>query len=315
MNRYKIISCAIMLFLAALLTGGCARQEEHTGLKQVVASTSILGDVVRQIAGEHIEVIVLLPLDSDPHSFQPVPQDIVAIEKANLVFINGLGLEEFFGDLISDMANQEKIIEVSQGIAPLYFGETAEEHADHAEDIAHEHQGVDPHVWMSPLNVSLWVDPIAAALSELDPTHAAEFNANAQAYQAELEALHAWAFEKLADVPEERRLLVSDHETFNYLAEAYGLQVVGSLTGFSSLAEASAQDLAALEAQITALGVPAIFISTTVPSRLAERVAADTGVQVVRVYTGSLSGPDGPAATYLEMMRTTISRIADALKG
>jgi ABC-type Zn uptake system ZnuABC Zn-binding protein ZnuA len=231
-----------------------------------------------------------------------------------LIFINGFGLEEFLGDLLEDNSGQGRIVEVSQGIVPLYFDESAEEHEAHADEEGHEHEGTDPHVWMAPLNVVVWVENIAAALSELDPDHAAGYQSNAEAYRHELEELDEWAQQQFSGVPEDRRLLVSDHQTFNYLAQAYGLEVVGALTGFSSLAESSAQELAALEDAINQLGVPAIFVSTTVPANLAERVAGDTGVQVVRVYTGSLSAADGPAASYLEMMRNTISLMAAAFQ-
>jgi ABC-type Zn uptake system ZnuABC Zn-binding protein ZnuA len=276
-------------------------------------------------------VQVLLPIGGDPHSYQPTPQDLAAIEDAQLMFINGFDLEEALGTLIENSADPSKIIEVSDGIDPLYFGEHTEEHENNGEedhhdaeegapeddgheDEGHPHEGVDPHVWMDPLTIHVWVENIAGALISIDPDNAADYQANAQAYRQELDALHQWALAQFAAVPEEQRLLVSDHETFNYLAQAYGLDVVGALTGFSSLSESSAQELAALEDAIRELGVPAIFVSTTVPPGLAERVAADTGVQVVRVYTGSLSGPDGPAASYLEMMRYNISQISGALQ-
>ena len=295
-----------LFFLSLLLVGfaftACSRDQSESGEPFVLATTTLVGDVAAKISGDLIEVRVLLPADSDPHSFQPSPQDLVAIEQAQLVLVNGFGLEEFLGGMIEDTASVDKIVEVSQGVTPIYFEEDIDEH------------GVDPHVWMAPLNVMVWAENIAEALSRLDPSHAAEFQENARAYQQELEALHAWGENQFKLVPEEQRLLVADHETFNYLAHAYGLEVVGALTGFSSLAEFSAQEMAALEDAIRALGVPAIFVSNTVPPGLAERVAEDTGVQVVRVYTGSLSAVDGPAGSYLEMMRYTISLMVEALR-
>lgn len=312
MKSIKILSLVTIL-TAALLTG-CGGETVEDGRLQVVATTTIIGDVVSQIAGDSIEVQVLLPLGSDPHSFQPTPQDLVAVEEADLLFVNGFDLEQFLGDLLEDNADEDKIIEVSEGISPLYFGESAEEHEEHADEEGHEHEGADPHVWMNPLNVVVWVENITASLVELDPDHAADYQANAEAYTQELVELDAWAQEQFATVPAAQRLLVSDHQTFNYLAEAYGLEVVGALTGFSSLAESSAQELAELEDAINELGVQAIFVSTTVPTDLAERVAEDTGVQVVPLYTGSLSEAGGPAATYLDLIHDIVSKMVSALQ-
>jgi ABC-type Zn uptake system ZnuABC Zn-binding protein ZnuA len=306
-------SLLIPLILFSGLLATCGGEAPENDRPILVASTTIVGDVVTQVAGDHFQVQVLLPIGGDPHSYQPTPQDLVAIEDAQVVFVNGFGLEESLGELIENSASEERIVEVSEGVTPLYFGESAEEHEAHAEDEDHHHEGIDPHVWMAPQNVHVWVDNIAAALSVVDPAHGADYQTNALAYREELDELHQWALESFAEVPEAQRLLVSDHATFNYLAQAYGLEVVGTLTGFSSLSESSAQELAALEDTIRELGVPAIFVSTTVPPGLAERVAEDTGVQVVRVYTGSLSEPDGPAASYLEMMRSTILLMVAAL--
>lgn len=311
MQPKKHLPILLLLISITLLTAACSPTNVESGRPFVLATTTIIGDVAAQIGGEHIDVVVLLPPDSDPHSYQPTPQDLVAIEEAQLVLVNGFGLEEFLGDLIEDSIRQEKIVEVSEGISPIYFGE--EDGEAHEEDVEHDHEGLDPHVWMAPMNAAVWVENIVAALSELEPTHAADFQAKALVYKQELAELDDWAQEQFSSVPENQRLLVSDHETFNYLAQAYGLEVVGALTGFSSLAESSAQELAVLEDAINDLGVPAIFVSTTVPPGLAERVAEDTGVQVVRVHTGSLGDADGLAATYLEMMRNTISLMANAL--
>jgi zinc/manganese transport system substrate-binding protein/manganese/iron transport system substrate-binding protein len=303
MNYFKkMMRMVILLFILSLLVA-CSSSPMENESPFVLATTSIVGDVVTEIGGDLIEVRVLLPANSDPHSFQSTPQDLVAIEQAQLVFVNGFGLEEFLGGMIADSAG-DKVVELSQGVTPIYFEEEAEQ----------DHHGVDPHMWMAPLNVAVWAENVAAALVELDPANAAEYQANARAYQQELTELDLWISEQISSVPVEQRLLVADHETFNYLAQAYGLEIVGALTGFSSLAESSARELAALEDAISALGVPAIFVSTTVPPGLAEQVAADTGVRVVRVYSGSLSAVDGPAATYLEMMRYTISLMVEALR-
>lgn len=250
----------------------------------LLATTSILGDVVRQVAGELVDLTVLLPPDTDPHTFQPTPQEIALLSRADLVFVCGAGLEEALAPFLSQA---RRVVDLSQGI-----------------ELRTSPDGrVDPHVWLSPPNVAIWVEEIAAALAELDPAHAEEYHARAQAYRRELALLDSWIEEQVRKIPEGRRVLVVDHLAFGYFADRYGFRQLAILPGFSTLAEPSARELAQLEQEIRRLGVPAIFISHTTASPLVEQVARDTGVRVVRLYVGALSGPDGPAPTYLELMR------------
>ncbi|MBN1400876.1 MAG: zinc ABC transporter substrate-binding protein, partial [Anaerolineae bacterium] len=173
---------------------------------------------------------------------------------------------------------------------------------------------VDPHTWFDPRNVQVWTENMAQALGALDPEHAVDYQANAQAYQTELEALDDWIAEQVSTVPQTRRRLVTDHEVFGYFARRYGFEQVGTLfRGASTLAEPSARDLARLEDAIATYGVSAVFVGRTVNPQLAERVAHDTGVQVVPLYTGSLSEPHGPAPDYLSLMRYNTLEIVKAL--
>lgn len=294
-------------------------------LPQVVASTTIIGDVVRQVGGDLIDLHVLLPVDADPHSFSPAPKDVAVIESADLVFLNGFHLEESLADLAEANATGT-IVYVSDGITPIMIGDhEAEAEHDHDADTGHEedmeheddhdHSGDDPHVWLDPQNVKAWVENIAGALSELDPDHAADYRVNAGVYLSELTDLQTWAQEQIAQIPVEQRVLVTDHESLGYFAKAYGFQVIGVIVpGGSTMAEPSAQEMAALEAEIEQSGPPAIFVGTTVNTQLAERIATDTGVTMVPLYTGSLSDADGPAATYLDMMRYNVSAIVEALQ-
>ena len=175
--------------------------------------------------------------------------------------------------------------------------------------------GGDPHVWTDPRLVSLWAERTAQALGELDPANAATYQANAAAYQQQLSELDAWIEAQVAQIPAGNRKLVTDHETFNYFADRYGFQTVGAvIPGFSTLAEPSAQELAALEDAIRSLGVKAIFVDSTVNPALAERVAQDTGTRLVRVYSGSLSEAGGEAGTYLDYMRFNTNAIVSALR-
>jgi ABC-type Zn uptake system ZnuABC Zn-binding protein ZnuA len=253
------------------------------------------------IGGDQIELTVLFPVNADPHSFEPTPKDLGMIETADVVFINGLGLEEAMGKLLVDVS--ANVVSVSGGIETI------------AMEDGQEHQGADPHVWMEPGNVAVWAENIATALSELDPANAGTYRANADAYIAELKQLDGWITEQVGMIPPGQRILVTDHDTFGYFAAAYGFEIVGTVVpGASTLAEPSAQQMAELEDTIKAYAVPAIFVGTTVNPSLAERVSQDTGVQLVALYTGSLSGLDGPAPTYLEMMLYDVTAIVEALR-
>jgi ABC-type Zn uptake system ZnuABC Zn-binding protein ZnuA len=282
-----------------------------TSKLKVVASTTIVGDVVKMVGGDQIELIVLFPVDADPHSFSPAPKVIAEIESADVVFINGLGLEETLQNLISNTA-EGKIVPVSKGIDTLAFDSTLSGNLVEGE---HKPGSEDPHVWMNPLNVKIWADNIAETLGELDPSNAVTFRLNKEDYQSKLDDLHNWIIEQVDQIPPENRLLVTDHNAFNYFAVEYGFKIIGViLPGGSTLAEPSAQDIAQLEDEIASYQVPAIFVGTTVNTQLAERISRDTGVELVPLYAGSLSSQDGPASTYLEMMRYNVAEIVNALK-
>jgi len=275
----------------------------------VIATTSILGDVVGSVAGEAINLRVLLPPGADPHSYEPTPQEVAAVAQADLVFANGLGLEIFIGRLIQNTVDTTRVVTVSDGIEPLQAAEESEPAGQ-----PHQEQG-DPHVWMDPNNIVVWVENISNALSELDPANAPTYQTNAASYRAALLELDAWIRQQVETISPENRELVSDHLVFAYYAKRYGLTQVGAVVpAISSIAEPSAQEVASLEDAIRSLGVRAIFFGSTVNPSLARRIAEDTQVQLVQVYTGSLSRPGDPASTYIEMMRYNTSAIVHALK-
>ena len=265
----------------------------------VLCTTTIVGDVVREIAGDDVSVTVLLPVGADPHAFQASPRDAIAVEAADLVFLSGAGLEGSLVPLLQ--AARGRIVDLSSE-----FTLRQNPHPDEG--------GFDPHVWFDPRNVAAWSETIAKALAEADPDHASMYRARADAYQREIGELDLWIRDRVATVPEEARRLVTDHEAFGYFADLYGIEEIGTiLPGYSTLSEPSARELAALEDAIRAAGVPCIFVGTTIPSDLAEQVAADTGTRIVFLYTGSLSEPDGPAATYLDLMRFDVEQIVRGL--
>ncbi len=280
---------------------------------KVVATTTIVGDVVRNVGGDAIDLTVMLPAGADPHGFEPAPVDIAAVNKADAVFINGLQLESFLTAMMENAGGDAKIVAVSDGITPI---EGTEEHAAEA---GHEEERApgdgDPHTWTDPYNVMVWVDNIQRGLSEIDPANAATFAANAAAYKSELQALDSWIRAEVATVPEASRKLVTDHAVFGYFANRYGFEQVGAVVpGYSTLSEPSAQEIAGLEDALHALDVRGIFVGNTVNSALSQRVADDTGIRIIPVYTGSLSDAGGPAATYLDYMRYNVNAFVSALR-
>lgn len=293
---------ALNVLCLALLVACSAQQATSSGKLNVVATNSILGDVVQNIGGDLINLTTLIPVDTDPHSFEPAPQDAARVAQADVIFINGLNLEEFMQSLLSNAEGFGDVITVSVGIQTIVGEE--EEFAD-----------ADPHVWMNPMNVKIWADSIAESLAAADPANAAVYSANAEDYKVQLDELEALAQEQIAQIPVEKRVLVTDHDSFGYFLDHYSFQLVGAvIPSLTTGSEPSAGELADLEKAIQQYQVKVIFVGVSVNPALAEQVAADTGVQLIAVYTESLSGASGPAATYLDMMRYDIQAIVSALK-
>ena len=287
---------------------------ETVGLK-VVASTSIVYDVVRTIAGKDADVYGLIKPGIDPHGFEPAPRDIARAESADLIFVNGFGLEE---NLLSTLekVKPNAVVEVSSLIDPIEGG--GEVHGEHAAD---HHHAIDPHTWMSPMNVISWVDVIEGALSKADPAHRASYSERASAYRQALIGLHTKIEEEVAKIPVGQRVLLTDHNTLGYFARDYGFKVVGSiLSGFSSNTEPSAKDLASLAGIIREHDVQVVFIGETAGDRvlklsktLSETVSRPIDVRML--LTGSLTEKGGPGDTYLSFMKYDAGQIVDGLSG
>jgi ABC-type Zn uptake system ZnuABC Zn-binding protein ZnuA len=278
---------------------------------RVVATTSIVADVVRNVGGDQVAVVTLLPVGADPHAFDPTPQDVASISNAHVVFANGAGLEAFLDPLLTTAGTGAPVVRVSAGVDLLQLGEGHEDE----EELETDHAGSDPHVWFDPHNVIVWVDNIAGTLTALDPSDEVVYASNAEAYKADLRTLDEWIQTQVALIAPEDRLLVTDHASFGYFARRYGFQQIGAVfPGYSSMAEPSARDLARLETAIREQDVKAVFVGLTVNPDLARRVADDTGTQLVFVYTGSLSDSGGPAADYVAFMRFNVGAFVTALR-
>jgi ABC-type Zn uptake system ZnuABC Zn-binding protein ZnuA len=290
---------------------------------QVVATTSIIGDVVAQVGGSAIELTTLMGPGQDPHSYQPTPQDMAAVAEAHAIFVNGWDLEEALAHDLEGIAQDAAIVPISAGIEPLALGahqrEDRETGGSHEESEEHAHAGADPHVWFSIQNVNQWAENVEHVLSDLDPAHAATFERNATAYQAELEGLEAYVKGQMAGIPAERRFLVTNHDSLGYLARDHGLTVLGTvLPAASTVAEPSASDLAALIEEMEKRGICTLFAETTVSSKLAETVAAELDaceeVAILKLYTGAVGPAGSGAESYIDMYRHNVDTIVKGLK-
>ena len=282
----------------------------------VVASTSIVAEVVGRVGGDAVELTVLIGPGQDPHSYEPTPRALVGVRKAHIVFVNGLRLEEGLLDSISQTA-VGPVVPVSAGIEPI---ETrGERGAGHSAETDHGPDGRNSHVWMDPANVMVWVDNIERVLSAADPVNSESYRANADMYLAQLRELDAGIRQKAGGIPAAKRKLVTDHHALDYFAEKYGFQVVGViLPSVSTAAETSASRTAQLVELLRREGVSTIFVDAaagrTIRS-LTRAVAKElgTGVRVVPLLIGSLAPKGRRGDSYLELMEYNLDQIVSGL--
>jgi ABC-type Zn uptake system ZnuABC Zn-binding protein ZnuA len=275
---------------------------------RVVATTAILGDVVRNVGGDTIDLTILIGPGQDPHAYEPTPRDVVAMEKAQVVFENGLGLEAGLDTTIRAAASHgQPVVEVSAG-AKILGNSTA------APAAGKQVTAGNPHVWLDPTNVKIWLHNIETTLGALDPQNAAVYRANVATYAQKLADLDGYIQDQVAKIPIERRKLVTDHEALEYFAARYGFTIVGTvIPSYSTIAEPSAANLTDLINKIRAEKVPAVFVGTTANPKVAEVVANETAAKVLPLYSESLGAPGSGADTYLGMMRTDVDRIVQGL--
>ena len=277
------------------------------GQLDVVADTDILGDVVKQVGGDLINLHVLIPVGSDPHSYQPWPRDLTQVADAGVVFVNGAGLEQGFLDRLVQNAGKAPIIDLVEGhpAAPVH----RQSGGCLRRGAGYRSAGVDGPEQRDGLGPEH-----KEALSQQDPENAATYTANANAYLKQLQDLDAWIKQQVVQVPISNRKLVTDHLVLGYFASRYGFERLGAIfPGYSSMSEPSAQDVARLEDLMRSLGVQAVFVGNTVDPQVAEQLTSDTGVKLVYIYTGSLTKGE-PAATYIDYMHYNVNAIVDALK-
>lgn len=304
---------------------------------QIVVTTNILGDVVTASVGDHGDIEVIMPLGSDPHDFAPSAREAESMEDADLLIINGAGFEEGMLDIIANVSDSgTEVFSFAEQMDLLEFtgeqghndehsddehsddehsDEEGDEHSD--EEDGHDHEGgEDPHIWTDPMRIATAVEALEPTVAGLAGVDADELSASVDDYLSELSNLDASMEEALASVPEDQRVLVTNHEVFGYFADRFDFEVVGAIIpSLTTSAEPSAADIEELAEVIEAEGIQAIFGETTQSTQLAEALVdeVDGSVEVVELFTGSLGEDGSGGETYREMMQENAERIAGAL--
>lgn len=281
---------------------------------RVLAVETFLADIAQNVAGDRLPVASLIPIGVDPHAFEPTPQDVAKIAASQVLIVNGAGFEGWLENVLKNAGGERMVIEASQGLAMREPEDAGMAHTEEGE-AGHPHEG-DPHFWLDPVLAIRYVENIRDGLSAADPAGKEVYTANAAAYITKLNELHQWILAQVAAIPPERRLLVTNHESFGYFADRYGFTIVGAvIPSVSSGASPSAQQMVQLVEHIKSTGAPAIFLETGSNPQLARQLAQETGVKTVTgLYTHSITGPDGPAPTYIEMIRYNVTAIVGGLK-
>lgn len=297
-------------FLGLLVAAavGCGNASgPPAGALHVVTSTSFLADIAQNVAGDRFHVVSLIPRGTDPHAFEPTPADLKTVAAADLVIVNGGGLEGTLLTTLHDAVADVPVVDASSGLVTrtpkpgepaLAPGET------------------DPHFWLNPELVKAYVRNVSEAFSEANPAGAATYATNAAAYDEKLDALDAWIKRQVATIPSAERKLVTDHASQGYFADRYGLAIVGTVIPSATTGDSpTARQLSDLVRTIRDTGVRAIFVDAGDNPQLADQIGSETGIKVVTgLLDHSLSPPGGPAPTYLDMMRFDTRQIVEALR-
>jgi zinc/manganese transport system substrate-binding protein len=294
--KHCIVASIALVLLALLGFAGGARAADKV---KAVASFSILGDMVKQVGGDRIDVITLVGPDGDAHVYEPTPADAKNLATAQILFTNGLGFEGWMDRLEKSSGFRGKVMVASTGVKPRTMVED-------------EKTVTDPHAWQSLANGKLYVANIRDGLIAVDPEGKSVYEANAAKYLDALAKEEADVRAALAALPQERRKIITSHDAFGYFGAAYGLEIVAP-EGVSTESEASAKDVAKIIRQIKAERIPAVFMENITDHRLLDQIASETGAKIGgELYTDALSPPDGPAPTYLDMFRHNVGALTAA---
>ena len=332
----KRIQFLVLVALAATLVSfGFGSARAQTPTLSVVATTTIIQDIAQNVAGDVLPVDYLVPTDGDVHQYEPTPADVQKIADANLILVNGVGLEQFLDKLIANSGTQGKVVTVSEGL-PIQKFLSIEARADASSTAADTAQilGIsgsyqcgapqpgedigecDPHLWQNVANVIVYTLNIRDAFIAADPADTAIYNTNAGNYIAQLEQLDAQVFTDLSSIPAANRILVTNHDAMGYFATRYGFQIAGVvLPGGTTNQSPDPKAVAQLIDTIKSRNIKAVFLENVASDALANQIASGAGVQVVQaLYTDALGAPDSSGATYLDMIRANIKTLQSALQ-
>ncbi len=309
--KRRFWSVLLVLVLVALASVACGESDNTDNGTQnagsdakprVAATTTIIADIARNVAGTQAIVTSIIPAGADPHGYEPTPADIDEIADADLVLEHGLHYDEWAHNLVEQSGTDAIIAEVTNGVATIEGGDE-------------DHREVDPHVWFDVANVKTMTTNIRDALIQADPDGRATYEANAEQYLKQLDELDAWIVSQVETIPEQDRKLVTSHEAFGYYVHAYGFDYVGTVVAsLDSQAQASAQQVEELLKLIEAEGVRAIFTESTISPDLTKQIADEADIEVVTdLYSDSLSDDGSETDTYIGMMRHNTTAIVDAL--
>jgi ABC-type Zn uptake system ZnuABC Zn-binding protein ZnuA len=294
----RFVSLIVVLLAVAACDGG-ARSEPTNGAIRVVATTTVLADMVRQVGGDAVDVVSLVPPGGEVHTFDPTPSDLSTVADADVVLMNGLGLDDWLGTLVSDSGSDATVVALGEDLDGFTYL------------AGHEGEDVNPHLWLDVSAGIRYAERIGEALAAAAPDRAEAIEAGTTAYLTRLETLDTWVREQIAPIPAADRRIVSVHEAFPYFAAAYGLEIVGTVVEAPGQ-DPSAGEIAALVETIRASGARALFGEGQFSPELAETVAAEAGITVeVNLYNDSLGDP--PADTYEGMIRWDVERVVAAL--
>ena len=294
--RRQMLGVAAALIAFSIVGPHAAQAQDRL---KVLATFSILGDFVIAVGGNRVDVTSLVGPNSDAHVYSPAPADARKVADAKVVVTNGLGFEGWMSRLVRASGTKAKVIETTSGIATRKL---ADGHAD-------------PHAWQSAEHGKIYVANIRDALVATDPPGRADYESNAAAYLAKLDALDRELKAAVASIPAERRRIISSHDAFGYLQQAYGIEFIAP-QGLSTESEASARDVARIITQIKREKIPAIFLENVADPRLMERIAKETGARLGgKLYSDALTDRNGDAPSYIDMMRHNMRQIVAALRG
>jgi ABC-type Zn uptake system ZnuABC Zn-binding protein ZnuA len=309
MTRVVSIFLFISLTLGLAACQSAATPSPQAGVLplKVLAVETFLADIAQNVAGDRLKVDALMPVGADPHTFEPSPGDVAKVIASDVLIVNGAGFEGFMDKLLKNAGGNRRIITTSAGLTSR---------TPPSGEAPVSEPGGDPHFWLNPNNVIRYTENIRDGLSQADPGGTAVYASNAEAYIAQLKALDAWIADQVKQIPVERRMLVTNHESLGYFADRYGFKIIGTIVpSVSDDSSPSAGQLAQLVDRIKATGAPAIFLETGTNPQLAQQIAQETGIKVVAgLYTHSTTSSTGPAPTYIAMMKYDTQEIVNALK-